>query len=145
MQFISRLLLCGFDVVSFAKKVQNGEFTKACCGGGGELRFRGGYARFGGGRTVGWTCTRPAGGEVLLREFGGAGGGGYLSVYLWEQVDASMSTMSCCKFLYNRQTLLATLLFTNSLDFRKMFRKMIFREDQKDDVLKICNDGSMHC
>src|SRR6266568_1177340 len=127
MQFISRLLLCNFDVVSFAKKVQNGELTKACCGGGGgELRFRGGgYARFGGGRTVGWTwtvgwiggravgwtcivpaSTRPAGGEVLLREFRGGGGGGYLSVYLWEQVDASMSTMSRYKFLYNRQTLL---------------------------------------
>src|SRR6266568_7898493 len=95
MQFISRLLLCSFDVVSFSKKVQNGEFTKACCGGGGgELRFQGGYARFGGGRTVGWTCivpasTRPAGGEVLLREV----------LYLWEQVDASMSTMSCCKFI----------------------------------------------
>ena len=49
-----------------------------------------------------------------------------------EQVDASMSTMSCCKD--NRQPLPATLLFTNSLDFRKMFRKMMFREDQKDDV-----------
>src|SRR6266568_5020209 len=107
MQFISRLLLCSFDVVSFAKKVQNGEFTKACCGGGGggELRFRGGYARFGGGRTVGWTCTcihpscRRRGPPPRVRRGRRrrVARGVYLSVYLWEQVDASMSTMSCCK------------------------------------------------
>src|SRR6266496_4588833 len=98
MQFISRLLLCSFDVVSFAKKVQNGEFTKACCGGGGELRFRGGYARFGGGRTVGWTCIHPScrrrGPPPRVRR----GRRRRVAMLLWEQVDASMSTMSCCTF-----------------------------------------------
>ncbi len=141
MQFISRLLLCNFDVVSFAKKVQNGELTKACCGGGGgELRFRGGYARFGGGRTVGWTCIHPScrrrGPPPRVRR-----GRRSTCGNRWTLVCLQCRAVG----FDNRLTLLATLLFTNSLDFRKMFRKMMFREDQKDDVLKICNDGSMHC
>src|SRR6266581_1285992 len=140
MQFISRLLLCSFDVVSFAKKIQNGEFTKACCGGGGELRFQGGYARFGGGRTVGWTCIHPScrrrGPPPRVRR-----GRRSTCGNRWTLVCLQCRAVG----FDNRLTLLVALLFTNSLDFRKMFRKMMFREDQKDDVLKICNDGSMHC
>src|SRR6266496_2786363 len=114
------------------EKVQNGEFTKAYCdgGGGGELRFRGGYARFGGGRTVGWTCIHPScrrrGPPPRVRR-----GRRSTCGNRWTLVCLQCRAVG----FDNRLTLLATLLFTtNSLDFRKMFRKMMFREDQKDDV-----------
>ena len=76
MQFVSRLLLCSFDVVSFSKKFKMASSRKrVAVAAAANYDSREDMPDLVvAGPSGGPASTRPAGGEVLLREFGGAGG-----------------------------------------------------------------------